>query len=98
LKSLLGSETGRQIVADALVAAASAASAALVAARSENVQKAGNKVVDAAEDHGAIARNALMSAASAVTDVLGKAARTAFGADADNDRGNGAKPARARTH
>ena len=86
LTSLVGSHTGRQIVADALVAAAGAAAAALVAARSETVQKAGNKAVETTEDSGAVLRDALMSAASAVTDVLGKAAKSALGG-ADGDDG-----------
>jgi hypothetical protein len=79
LKGLVGSATGRQIVADALIAGAAAAAGALVGARSETVQKAGNTVIDTADESGAIVRKAVSSATGALTDVLGNAAKAAVG-------------------
>jgi hypothetical protein len=73
LQSLLGSPTGRQIIADALVAAAGAAALALT--QSNTGKKAGRAVADS----GAIAKDALQSAASAASGVIAGAAKTMLG-------------------
>jgi hypothetical protein len=92
MKGLLGNPVGRQIIADALIAAASAAAAALVASRHGAVKvasrhgavkKAGKAVANAGEDTLQVARGALKSAASAFTDSLSNAAKLAVG---DDDR------------
>ncbi len=51
--TLLGSQTGRKIVAEALVAAAAAAAAVLVASRTESGQRAGRAIVSAGKRGGA---------------------------------------------
>jgi hypothetical protein len=81
MKGLLGNPVGRQIVADALIAAATAAAAALVASRPGGVKKAGKAVANAGEDTLQVARGALKSAASAFTDSLTNAAKLAVGGD-----------------
>jgi len=68
--SLLGSQTGRTIMAEALVAAAAAAAAVLVASRTETGKKAGSAIADAGRRGGAIAKEAAMSAAAAAADVI----------------------------
>lgn len=99
LKGLVGSATGRQIVADAVIAAATAAAGALVGARSEKVQKATNKVVEGAEDGGAIMRKAISSATGALTDVLGNAAKVVTGdEDPKAGRGRREQTSRERAH
>lgn len=99
LEGLVGSATGRQIVADALIAGATAAAGALVGARSEKVQKASNKVIDSAEDSGALMRKAISSATGALTDVLGNAAKAATGdEDPKVGRGRREQMSRERAH
>jgi hypothetical protein len=68
--TLLGSQTGRKIVAEALVAAAAAAAAVLVATRTEAGQKAGRALVSAGKRGGEIAKEAALSAAAAAADVI----------------------------
>lgn len=68
--SLLGSQTGRKIMAEALVAAAAAAAGVLVASRTETGKKAGRAIADASRRGGAIAKEAAVSAASAAADVI----------------------------
>lgn len=80
IKGLLGSQTGRQLIGEALLAAAAAASAAL-AAKPEGVAKAGAAVANAAEDGTKIGKNALKSAVAALTDSLSGAAKAAFSAE-----------------
>ena len=79
MRNLLGSEVGRQLVADALVAAATAAAAVLVSR--PQVRKAGAAVANKGEDAAKVAKDALKSAAAAVTESLGNAARVALGQD-----------------
>jgi len=90
IKSLLGSATGRRIVADALVAAASAAASVLMA-RSDKVQKTGAAIADAGDDATKVAKRALKSAAGAITDSLSNAAKAALGDEAGTQR-RGARP------
>jgi hypothetical protein len=68
--SLLGSQTGRKIMAEALVAAAAAAAGVLVASRTESGRKAGRAIADAGRSGGVIAKEAAVSAASAAADVI----------------------------
>lgn len=68
--SLLGSQTGRTIMAEALVAAAAAAAGVLVASRTEAGKKAGRAIADAGRRGGAIAKEAAMSASAAAADVI----------------------------
>ena len=79
MRNLLGSEVGRRVVADALVAAASAAAAVLV--NRADVRKAGAAVAHTSEDAAKVAKDALKSAAAAVTESLGNAAKVALGQD-----------------
>jgi hypothetical protein len=82
LKGLLGSAAGRQIVADALVAAAGAAAAALVASqvvRKGGVGKAAQDAVHAGKEGTDIVEKALKEAAVAMKEVLSNAAQAALG-------------------
>jgi hypothetical protein len=73
--SLVGSQTGRVIMAEALVAAAGAAAAVLVASRTETGHRAGQALADG----GTLMKDAAMSAAVAARDVIGKGATDAIG-------------------
>ena len=79
IKGLLGSPTGRQVIAQALLAAASAAAAVLTAAKAGEAKKAGAAVAHAGEDGIKVAKRALKSAASALSDSLGDSAKSALG-------------------
>jgi hypothetical protein len=70
LGTLLTSDLGREILADALIAAAGAAAAALT--RTRAARNAGHAVVDA----GADASDALQTAAGAVASVVSQAAKS----------------------
>jgi hypothetical protein len=70
VSNLLQSQTGRKIMAEALVAAAAAAAGVLVASRTETGKKAGRAIADASRRGGAIAKEAAVSAASAAADVI----------------------------
>lgn len=74
MKSLFESAVGRQILADALVAGAGAAVAALIATRSDDVAGAGEATVRAGKTGGRAVKDAVKSAADAMTDVIGNAA------------------------
>ena len=76
IKSLLNSPTGRQIIANTLVAAAGAAATALLAGS----QGSANAGANGREEAGRIARRALQSAAGALIDAL-SSAKSAMGAD-----------------
>jgi putative copper export protein len=78
VSTLLGSQTGRTIVAEALVAAAAAAAGVLVASRTEAGQKAGRAIVSAGKRGGALAKEAALSAASAAADVITETATEAL--------------------
>jgi hypothetical protein len=70
ISSLLNSQTGRVVMAEALVAAAAAAAGVLVASRTETGKKAGRAIADAGRRGGALAKEAAVSAASAAADVI----------------------------
>ena len=97
LKSLISTAAGRQIAADALVAAAGAAAAALVTSRAASGSKGSGRksIVEASEDGVEVVQRALKDAANALTNVLGNAAQGAMGGD--DDRGGG-KHRRPTTH
>ena len=76
VRSLLGSATGRQILADALIAGAGAAAAVLAGTRSETVADAGASVAKGTAKAGNVAKDAVESATSAMANVIGDAART----------------------
>ena len=76
--NLLGSQTGRKIMAEALVAAAAAAAGVLVASQTETGRKAGRAIADAGRRGGAIAKQAAMSAAAAAADVVTETATEAI--------------------
>jgi hypothetical protein len=94
LKSLLGTAGGRQIVADALVAAAGAAAAALVAYQATGGTGGRRKtsIAEASEDGLDAVQRALKDAAAALTNVLGSAAQSALGVEKDrkSDKGGSA--------
>jgi hypothetical protein len=96
IKGLLGSPTGRQVIAEALQAAAAAAAAALVATRAAGGAKTGTAVARASEDGAKVAKRALKSAAGALTDVLSNAAKSALGDQAATRTRHPQRPA--RTH
>jgi hypothetical protein len=81
IKSLLNSPIGRQIIANALVAAAGAAAAALVAGTDRPAAKGRSAAADAGEEAAKLAKRALKSAAGALTDTLSSAAKSALGED-----------------
>jgi len=67
IKGLLGSATGRTVIAEALMAGA-AAGAAVLAGNSKGMAKAGAAVSQVTEDGADIARRALKSAVNALTE------------------------------
>jgi hypothetical protein len=94
LKGLLGSPTGRKVMAEAVMAAATAAAGVLMAAKPKAAAKAGQGLVEAVSHDGDILKDALKSAAGAMTDVITKAARSALPLPEDEVR----QPRGERTH
>jgi hypothetical protein len=88
IKGLISSPTGRQVIADALLAAAGAAAAVLATSKSGGAAKTGTAIAHKTEDGAKIAKRALKSAASALTDSLSSAAKSAFGNDDRQHRHN----------
>ena len=78
IKDVMASQTGRVIMAEALVAAAGAAAAVLAASRTESGHKAGQALADG----GALMKEAAISAAAAARDVIGRGATEAIGSAA----------------
>ncbi len=78
MQNVLASQTSRVIMAEALVAAASAAAAVLVASRTETGQRAGKAMADG----GALMKEAAVSAASAARDAIANSATEAIGSAA----------------
>ena len=78
IKDVMGSQTSRVIMAEALVAAAGAAAAVLVASRTDAGRKAGHALADG----GALMKDAAVSAAAAARDVIGRGASDAIGSAA----------------
>ena len=95
LKALLGSPAGRQIVGEALLAAATAAAAALVASHPKQAAKAGTAVKNAGDHTGDLLKTAVKSAATALTGSLGKAAKLALD---DSVSRKGDRSRQVRTH
>jgi hypothetical protein len=95
LKSLVGTAGGRQLVAEALVAAAGAAAAALVASQSTEGHGKGGKsaLVNGSEDGLEAVQRALKEGVAALTDVLGKAAQSAIGVAKDHKPDKAARSA-----
>jgi hypothetical protein len=77
LATLFESPLGRQILADALIAAAGAAAAALVQNRptGKQIANAGEAVADAGADAAAATRDTVQSAAGAVANLVTEAAQ-----------------------
>jgi hypothetical protein len=73
LGTLLNSGLGREILADALIAAAGAAAAALT--RTRPVQKVGRAAAEAGSDAASATSDAVQTAAGAVASVVTEAAR-----------------------
>ena len=73
LSTLLNSGLGREILADALIAAAGAAAAALT--RTRPVQKAGRAAAETGSDAASATSDAVQTAAGAVASVVTEAAR-----------------------
>lgn len=73
LMELINSNLGREILADALIAAAGAAAAALTKTRT--AKKAGAAAADAGSQAGDITKDAMQTAAGAVAGVVTEAAR-----------------------
>jgi hypothetical protein len=94
IKSLLGSPTGRQVIADALQAAAGAAAVALVATRAAGGTKTGAATAHPGEDGAQVAKRALKSAAGALTDVLSNAEKAALSREAATRTRHPQRPAR----
>ena len=95
LKGLIGTAAGRQIAADALVAAAGAAAAALVASQTASGSKGSGRmssIVDGSEEGIEIVQRALKDAANAMTKVLSDAAQAAMGGDDIRDVGKDRRP------
>jgi hypothetical protein len=79
VKALIGTKLGRQIFADALVAAAAAAAAALVAVSADDVGDATKKVASAGKGGAKRVKRAVKDAAGAMSEVISNAARDALG-------------------
>jgi hypothetical protein len=98
LMELVNSNLGREILADALIAAAGAAAAALT--RTRTAKKAGSAAVDAGSDAADLTKDAMQTAAGAVAGVVTEAARQFLPAslvgDQENEGDEGGKPARKR--
>jgi hypothetical protein len=73
LSTLFNSALGREILADALIAAAGAAAAALT--RTRSAQKAGHAVAEAGSEAATATSDAVQTASSAVAGVISEAAR-----------------------
>lgn len=73
LSTLFNSSLGREILADALIAAAGAAAAALT--RTRPAQQAGHAVADAGSQAASATSDAVQTASAAVAGVIGEAAR-----------------------
>jgi hypothetical protein len=73
LKDLMNSNLGREILADALIAAAGAAAAALT--RTRTAKKAGAAALDAGSQTADRSKDAMQTAAGAVAGVVTEAAR-----------------------
>jgi hypothetical protein len=84
LKALLGSPTGRQILADVILAAAGAAAGVLAQKHADEVKGAGP--ARGTGKAGNLAKEMVQSAAGAVTDVLGEAARSVLPAAKRDDK------------
>lgn len=80
LRSLLGSEAGRQMLGQALIAGATAA-AGVLAARSETAADAGGSLKKTSQNVGGVAKDAIQSATGAIADVIGDAARSVLPKD-----------------
>jgi hypothetical protein len=78
MKDILASQTSRVIIAEALVAAATAAAAVLVASRTESGQRAGKALAEG----GALVKEAAVNAAAAARDVIASGATEAIGSAA----------------
>ena len=78
MKDILASQTSRVIIAEALVAAATAAAAVLVASRTETGQRAGKALAEG----GALVKEAAVNAAAAARDVIASGATEAIGSAA----------------
>ncbi len=89
LTSFLESDIGRRIIAEALVAAAAAASATLIGTQTDTGAQAG-KAAKKAGGHGShLVKDVAMSAAGAATGVLGNAAKSMLsGTEEDKRRRN----------
>ena len=74
LQDFLESDLGRQVIAQALVAAAAAASAALVGTQTEAGVKAGKTMKKAGKKGKHLVRDMAQSAAIAAVEVIGQAA------------------------
>ena len=101
LKTLLGSETGRKILGDALIAGAAAASAALVQTHPDTLGNAGKDAVDSGKKAGNLAAQAVKDATGAMANVIGDAARALLPAaviDAAPKKSRGAGRAAPATH
>lgn len=89
MQNVLASQTSRVIMAEALVAAAGAAAAVLMAARTDTGRQAGKAMADG----GVMMKEAAVSAAAAARDVIangateaiGEAARSLMGAETQQD-------------
>jgi hypothetical protein len=81
LKALLASDTGRQVLGQALVAGATAAAAVLTATRSDDIADAGKGAVKRGKKAGNVAARAVKDAAGAMFDVIGDAASSILPGD-----------------
>ena len=87
LHSFLESEIGRRILAEALVAAAAAASAALIGAETEAGAEASGEKAKPERKSGSAVKDALRSAAGAMTEVVGNAAKSMLVESLPENRG-----------
>jgi hypothetical protein len=95
LRSLLASQLGRQVVADAIVAGAAAGAAVLVGERHE-VARGARKGARKGARGLALASEAVESAAGAMLDVVAEAARSMLPEKPRKKRGGGREAAAVR--
>lgn len=86
VKSVLGSQLGREIAANALVAAASGVAAAIVAIKGDDIVEAGETAAEKGKEGGKIVKDAVQSAASALDGAIGEASRAVLPKSHDDKR------------
>ncbi|GGE51205.1 hypothetical protein GCM10007276_30320 [Agaricicola taiwanensis] len=94
LRMLMSSPTGRRILADALVAGATAAAGVLARSKQDKIADAGGDMVKSGKRVGNIVVEAMQDAAGAMTHVIGDAARDLLPEEVMDPKGKAGRRAR----